>query len=98
MKKEALKTAMLFLLIALAVSVSTKTVISEQNLDTNGDIVADLLVDLGDNYHISSVDISYLDINGQLFGYYMNLHDVSCRVLHNLFLVIALQDSFRLAL
>ena len=46
---------------ALAVSVSAKTVISESNLDANGDIVGDLLVDLGDDYHIVSVDISYLD-------------------------------------
>ena len=50
---------------ALAVSVSAKTVISENNLDENGDIVGDLLVDLGDDYHIVSVDISYLDKNGQ---------------------------------
>ena len=50
---------------AFAVSVSAKTVISESNLDANGDIVGDLLVDLGDDYHIVSVDISYLDKNGQ---------------------------------
>lgn len=67
MKKKILFTLLIVLacVIALTVSVSAKTVISENNLDANGDIVADLLVDLGNNYHIASVDISYLDINGQ---------------------------------
>ena len=67
MKKKILFTLLIVFacVIALTVSVSAKTVISESNLDANGDIVADLLVDLGNNYHIASVDISYLDINGQ---------------------------------
>ena len=67
MKKKILFVFLITVIsiIVFSLSVSAKTVISENNLDENGDIVSDLLVDLGDNYHISSVDISYLDINGQ---------------------------------
>ena len=51
--------------LAFAVSVSAEVVISENNLDENGDIVADVLLDKGDNRHILSVDITYTDINGE---------------------------------
>ena len=49
----------------MALSSSATVVISENNLDENGDIVASLLEDLGDNCHLLSVDITYTDINGQ---------------------------------
>lgn len=66
MKKKILFALIIAICIfTFALTASAKTVISEKNLDENGDIVGDLLVDLGDDYHIVSVDISYLDKNGQ---------------------------------
>jgi hypothetical protein len=67
MKKRILLALVIAVIsiIALSLSVSAKTVISESNLDANGDIVADLLVDLGNDHHLVSVDITYLDTNGQ---------------------------------
>ena len=65
-KKLFLVFSLAFVLACLfAISISAEVVISENNLDENGDIVADLLVDLGDDYHICSVDITYTDINGE---------------------------------
>ncbi len=49
-----------------AISVSAEVVISESNLDENGDIVADVLLDLGDSHHLLSVDMSYTDVNGEI--------------------------------
>ena len=67
MKKKLLLVLLLTFVLAciFAISASAQVVISENNLDENGDIVADLLVDLGDNYHICSVDITYTDVNGE---------------------------------
>ena len=67
MKKKLLLLTLLVMLFVclLAVSVSAQTIISENNLDENGDIVADVLTDLGNDHHLLSVDISYKDINGQ---------------------------------
>ncbi|MBQ7226115.1 MAG: hypothetical protein IJX02_05900 [Clostridia bacterium] len=68
MKKKLLLLTVLAMAFVclLAISISAETVIPENNLDENGDIVADVLVDLGDNSHIVSVDISYIDANGQV--------------------------------
>lgn len=67
MKKKLLLAVILTFVLAciFALSVSAEVVISQNNLDENGDIVAELLVDLGDNYHICSVDITYTDVNGE---------------------------------
>ncbi|MBO5312943.1 MAG: hypothetical protein J6B29_03155 [Clostridia bacterium] len=66
-KKIILMLSVAILLVCVfAISISAETVISENNLDENGDIVADVLTDLGDNHHILSVDISYNDANGQV--------------------------------
>ena len=66
-----MKRIFLFLIIAtislfvFAFSASAKTVISENNIDEQGDIVGDVLKNLGDNHHLISVDITYTDINGE---------------------------------
>jgi hypothetical protein len=80
-KKIFLMLSMAILLVCIFVmSISAETVISENNIDENGDIVADVLLDLGNNTHIVSVDISYTDANGQVKDgkfYYEN--NAECR-------------------
>ncbi len=68
MKKKLLLSLVItgVLVCLFALSVGAKTVISESNLDENGDIVADLLADLGGNHHLLSVDVAYTDTNGQV--------------------------------
>ena len=64
------KKILLFIVLALvlvctfALSVSAKTVISENNIDESGDIVADAVYKIGDNQYYFSVDITYDDVNG----------------------------------
>jgi len=55
----------LMLAFILAISAGAKTVISENNLDGNGDIVADIVSDLGGNHHLVSVDMTYDNKDGQ---------------------------------
>ena len=64
MKKRIL-FFVLMLAFILAISVGAKTVISESNLDENGDIVADIVSDLGNNHHLVSVDITYDNKDGE---------------------------------
>ena len=66
MKKKILLFIVLALVLvcAFALSVSAKTVISENNIDESGDIVADAVYKIGDNQYYFSVDITYDDVNG----------------------------------
>ena len=62
----------IFLILALSlalacmfiISAGAKTVISENNLDENGDIVADFKYLVQTDYYYCTVDITYNDING----------------------------------
>lgn len=67
MKRKILLFIILAILsvIVFVFSVSAKTVIQESNLDENGDIVADIVSDLGGNHHLVSVDMTYDNKDGQ---------------------------------
>ncbi len=66
MKRKILLFAMLICVLAclFALSVSAETVISEENIDESGDIVADVIYQVKDYQFYFSVDITYDDING----------------------------------
>ena len=66
MKKKIflMLVVMAMLVCALAISVGAKTIISENNLDENGDIVADFKYLVKTDYYYCTVDITYNDVNG----------------------------------
>ena len=64
-KRIILMLSLVFALVCLfAISVSAEVTISDSSLDENGDIVASVLADIGNDHYILSVDISYTDVNG----------------------------------
>ena len=69
MKKKLLLTLCFAFVLAclFAVSAFAEVVISENNMDENGDIVADVIcrVESNDEQHICSVDITYKATNGE---------------------------------
>ena len=69
MKKKLLLTLSLAFVLAcfFAISVFAEVVISENNIDVDGDIVADVVcrVESVDEQHICSVDVSYTTVDGE---------------------------------
>ena len=66
MKKLLMIAALVCALVfALVVTAGAKTVVSSNNKDAQGDIVADVIVEYEANKHICSVDISYLATSGE---------------------------------
>ncbi len=70
MKKTIfLMTFILVMIVSVfAISVNAETIVSEENLDENGDVMADSLGEYtidGLAQNVSSIDITYTDINGE---------------------------------